>query len=89
MMLEFLKPGPHALGDCVDTTKGYAFKSKWYTDNGRPIIKVSNFTDSSVDTSNLICIPQDIATNFLKHELKEGDVVIQTVGSWPSNPASV
>ncbi len=77
------------LGDLVETQKGYAFKSGWYCDAGRPIVKVSDFTDDSVDSSNLVCIPETIATDYLKYELETGDVVVQTVGSWPTNPASV
>ena len=77
------------LGSCVDMVKGYAFKSKWYTDVGVPIVKVSNFTVDSVDISNLVCIPDEIAQSYIKHELRSNDVVIQTVGSWPSQPESI
>jgi len=77
------------LGELVETQKGFAFKSGWYCDLGRPIVKVSDFTDDSIDSSNLVCIPENIAADYLKYELKTGDVVIQTVGSWPTNPASV
>ena len=77
------------LGDLVGAQKGYAFKSGWYSDAGRPIVKVSDFTDDSVDSSGLVCIPEEIASDHLKYELRIGDVVVQTVGSWPNNPASV
>jgi type I restriction enzyme S subunit len=77
------------LGDHIATQKGYAFKSKWYTDSGRPIVKVSDFTADSVDISSLVSIPEEIAASYLRYELSEDDVVIQTVGSWPSNPQSV
>ncbi len=77
------------LGDLVETQKGYAFKSGWYSDAGRPIVKVSDFTNDSVDASGLVHIPEEIASEYLKYQLKTGDVVIQTVGSWPTNPASV
>jgi len=77
------------LGDLVETQKGYAFKSGWFCDSGRPIVKVSDFTDDSVDSTTLVCIPESIATDYQKYELRAGDVVVQTVGSWPSNPASV
>lgn len=77
------------LGDLVETQKGYAFKSGWYCKVGRPIVKVSNFTDDSVNFEDLVCIPESIAADYLKYTLKPGDVVVQTVGSWPTNPASV
>lgn len=79
----------YILGDLVATQKGYAFKSAWYTNIGRPIVKVSDFTLDSVEPSGLVCIPEDIAANYLKYALAVGDVVVQTVGSWPTNPASV
>jgi len=77
------------LGDHISTQKGYAFKSVWYTESGHPIVKVSDFTSDSVDPSNLICVPNEIALKHGRYSLSTGDVVIQTVGSWPSNPASV
>ncbi len=77
------------LGDLVETQKGYAFKSGWYCDSGRPIVKVSDFTEDSVDSASLVCIPETTAAQYLKYELALGDVVVQTVGSWPTNPASV
>lgn len=73
----------------IDTQKGYAFKSAWYVNEGYPIVKVSDFTDDSIDASNLVHIPTEVAENYLKYKLLAGDVVIQTVGSWPTNPASV
>jgi type I restriction enzyme S subunit len=77
------------LGDLVETQKGFAFKSGWYCNKGRPIVKVSDFTQNSVDPFNLVCISEIIAADYLKYELDTDDVVVQTVGSWPSNPASV
>lgn len=77
------------LGDCIDTLKGYAFKSQWYSDNGVPLVKVSNFTEDSIDISGLVFIPEDIARTYSKYQLKPDDIVIQTVGSWATNPQSV
>jgi type I restriction enzyme, S subunit len=77
------------LGQEVAFKKGYAFKSEWYSDIGLPIVKVSDFTDSSIDSERLVCIPTDIPKDLSQYELRTGDVVIQTVGSWPSNPGSV
>ncbi|MDP6703867.1 MAG: restriction endonuclease subunit S, partial [archaeon] len=77
------------LGDFIDTLKGFAFKSKWYSEAGTPIVKVSNFTTDSVTCDELVCIPEGIAEKYRRYALKHGDVVVQTVGSWPNNPASV
>jgi len=77
------------LGNLIVTQKGFAFKSAWYCETGCPIVKVSDFTNDSVDARSLTKIPDEIAEKHLRYELREGDVVIQTVGSWPTNPASV
>lgn len=77
------------LGSQITTHKGFAFKSGWYTPAGTPIVKVSDFTENSIDTASLTFIPTELAAAFSRYRLEEGDVVIQTVGSWPSNPQSV
>lgn len=77
------------LGNHIQTLKGYAFKSEWYSDVGVPLVKVSDFTADAIDTTRLTRLPSEIAVAFSKYELKPGDVVIQTVGSWPTNPQSV
>jgi type I restriction enzyme S subunit len=77
------------LGKHIKTQKGFAFKNKWYSDSGAQIVKVSDFTKDSVDSSNLTFIPKEIAKDYQRYILRQGDVVIQTVGSWPSNPKSV
>ena len=78
-----------SLGDHISTQKGFAFKSSWYTSKGKAIVKVTNFTDSSIEHRELSYIPESVAAKYSKYALEDGDVVIQTVGSWPSNPASV
>ncbi|WP_345988732.1 restriction endonuclease subunit S [Sulfurimonas sp. HSL1-2] len=77
------------LGEHITTQKGFAFKSKWYVTEGQPIVKVSDFTSDSIDPRNLICIPKELAREYSKYQLQQNDIIIQTVGSWPSNPASV
>ncbi len=77
------------LGSLISTQKGYAFKSKWYCKEGHDIVKVSDFTTDSIDSSKLVKIPVEIAKEYIKYELKTNDVIVQTVGSWPSNPDSV
>jgi type I restriction enzyme, S subunit len=77
------------LSDCVKYFKGYAFKSQWYSADGHPIIKVSDFTSDSIDVSNQSRIKSEFALQFQKYAIHTGDVIIQTVGSWPDNPDSV
>jgi type I restriction enzyme S subunit len=84
-----LMVGLLTLGDHITTLKGYAFKSNWFSGEGNSIVKVSDFTADTIDPKRLVRIPEEIAKNYQKYCLKTKDVVVQTVGSWPSNPASV
>ncbi len=77
------------LGDYISTQKGFAFKSKWFVESGREIVKVSDFTEDSICPDNLVKISDDLGEEYSRYSLSVGDVVIQTVGSRPSNPASV
>ena len=77
------------LGDVIETLKGYAFKSGHYVESGIPIVRASNFTMDSISDDDLKFYTEDEATQFRKYELSTDDVLIQTVGSWESNPASV
>ena len=77
------------IGDFLSHRKGFAFKSTQYKTEGRKIARVSNFTQRSIDTDGCNCIDEGEANQFSEYILKAGDVVIATVGSWPTNPASV
>jgi type I restriction enzyme S subunit len=78
-----------SIGNHINTQKGYAFKSSWYQEEGIKIVKVSDFTDDSIDITKLVSISEEIAGQYKKHELEANDIIIQTVGSWASNPQSV
>ena len=77
------------LGDLIEHQKGFAFKSSEYEPSGHPVVRVSNFTDRSIDASDCKYIAQSRVAEYEAFTLKKDDVVIATVGSWPSNPASV
>jgi len=77
------------LNQFVRHQKGFAFKSTDYVSSGIPVVRVSNFTDDSIDTADFKYVTSTIADDKAIFELMENDVVIATVGSWPKNPASV
>lgn len=77
------------LRDYIETIKGFAFKSEMYQDYGTPIIRVSDFTQNSISDESLIFIDKSLSINYEKYNLNEKDILIQTVGSWQNNPASV
>ncbi|WP_201618174.1 restriction endonuclease subunit S [Psychrobacter urativorans] len=78
-----------SLGDFVDHQKGFIFKSKDYQDEGELIVRVSDFTDRSIDITSCNKIDKSRAGEFQSVRLNVLDVVIATVGSWPKNPASI
>ena len=77
------------LGEHVTHKKGFAFKSKDMVEAGHPIVRVANFTQRSVEMSQCGFLRPELAAQYGGVALNEGDVVIATVGSWPTNPASV
>lgn len=79
----------YKLGDIIDYQKGYAFKSKWYQDSGKLIVRVSDTTSNSVDISTCHRISEENAEKLMLYELLENDIIIASVGSWPPNYNSV
>ena len=79
----------YKLGDLIEYQKGYAFKSKWYQDYGKLIVRVSDTTSNSVNTSTCHKISHENAEKLMQYELLENDVIIASVGSWPPNYNSV
>ena len=77
------------LGDCITTKKGFAFKSRLYTQQGVPIVRVSDFTLNSIKDNDLVYYPISEYDKYYDYILSEKDVLIQTVGSWQYNPNSV
>lgn len=77
------------VGEIVTTRKGYAFKSSEYVNKGVPVVRVSDYTMDSISDADLKYYPYDEKQNYIDYELHEKDVIVQTVGSWQNNPASV
>lgn len=77
------------LGDYVTHQKGFAFKSADYRPSGHPIVRVSNFTDRSIDMAECSYLDHDAVQQYEAYKLRHRDAVIATVGSWPTNPTSV
>jgi len=71
------------IGNIIDYTKGFAFKSDDYQSDGVRIIRVSDTTFDSIKDANQIYINSDKAYLYHKWALKEYDLIISTVGSKP------
>jgi type I restriction enzyme S subunit len=77
------------LGEFVKHQKGFAFKSSWYQDHGRIVVRVSDTTANSIDLTTCNKISDEQASNYKDYELLTNDIIIATVGSWPPNYSSV
>ena len=58
----------YKLGDLIEYQKGYAFKSKWYQDYGKLIVRVSDTTSNSVNTSTCHKISHENAEKLMQYE---------------------
>jgi type I restriction enzyme, S subunit len=74
------------LGDLADFQKGYAFKSEEYLNAGRMITKIQNLSENSIKNSAYITLDRE--SEFDQYIIREGDIVMTTVGSWFSAPLS-
>lgn len=77
------------LGEVAIFKKGNAFKSKDYQESGTRIIRVSDLTNDGIDLKDCKYIDSNLAKEYKEFELFEGDIILTTVGSWPTNPNSV
>lgn len=77
------------VGEIITTKKGFAFKSAKYVKKGVPIVRVSDYTLDSISDEDLKYYPLEEKQNYHDFELHKNDVIVQTVGSWQNNPASV
>ncbi|MGO3693460.1 restriction endonuclease subunit S, partial [Marinobacter sp.] len=78
------------LGDVCEFINGGAWKESEYSDNGIHVVKVTNIVAGEIvkrqDDSYL---PDSKHDKYQAHELREGDIVVATVGSHPTQPGSV
>jgi type I restriction enzyme S subunit len=69
--------------------KGFAFKSVDYKSHGLKIAKVSNLNNITSNSSDYVYIDIESKKLYEQYELLIDDIVLTTVGSGPSSPASV
>ncbi|MEI7586825.1 restriction endonuclease subunit S [Runella sp.] len=72
------------LGEVTNYTKGFAFKSEDYTNEGKRIIRVSDLgSDSIKNNYEKIFIDEDKIKELGKYKILKGEIIITTVGSKP------
>jgi type I restriction enzyme, S subunit len=77
------------LGDVAEFTNGGAWNSNEYTDSGISIVQVTNISNNTIVLDQCKFLLPESLMKYKKHMLFEGDLVIATVGSHPTQPNSV
>ena len=68
------------LGDFVEIQNGYAFKSKDWTNDGVPVVKIGSVKPSIVDLSNSSFVSAEIAEQKQNFKLDVGDILVGLTG---------
>jgi type I restriction enzyme S subunit len=76
------------LGDVVDYQNGGAWQEDAYAEFGIPVIRVTDCHFGQIDLADIKYLNRDLQDKYKKHELFEGDLLIATVGSHPTQPNS-
>lgn len=77
------------LGDIAEFINGGPWNESEYAESGIPVVRVSDFTENTVDLAKCKFLPQESWNKYSKHRLLAGDLVVATVGSHPTQPGSV
>lgn len=67
----------------LKTTKGFAFKSDLFVDQGIPVVKASDIKNKTIRLKTTHYISETISKNYENVRLSKGDILISTVGSTP------
>lgn len=77
------------LGNVSTLRNGAAVKQEFFRPSGVPLARVSDFEGDSISLADCHYVDEMHAKRWSSHLLKDGDVVVATVGSWPPNWSSV
>jgi type I restriction enzyme S subunit len=77
------------LEEIAEFTNGGAWNQEEYADSGIPVTRVSDVHGGTVDLSSCKYLPESSLSKYAKNQLVEGDLIICTVGSHPTQPGSV
>ena len=73
---------PVKLGDICDFQNGFAFKSSLFKEAGKPILRISNIQNQTIDTNKIVFFnPENYEIDFAKYEVKPNDLLIAMSGA--------
>ena len=77
------------LGEVADFTNGGAWTPDEYVESGIPVVRVSDIQNETINLQQCKYLLPESISKYKKHTLFQGDLVIATVGSHPTQPGSV
>jgi type I restriction enzyme S subunit len=77
------------LGEITEFINGGPWNESEYVESGIPVVRVSDFTENTVSLAKCKFLSRESWNKYSKHRLLAGDLVVATVGSHPTQPASV
>ncbi|GAH00508.1 unnamed protein product, partial [marine sediment metagenome] len=77
------------LEELVEFTNGGAWKASEYVDEGIPVVRVSDIHNGTIILDKCKYLPQESLKKYMKNVISQGDLIITTVGSHPTQPGSV
>jgi type I restriction enzyme S subunit len=77
------------LGDFIEVTNGYAFKSEDFSSYGIPVIKIKNVASGKLAMDDMQYYPFEIDDKLKRFVLRNGDILIAMTGSHIEQPASM
>jgi type I restriction enzyme S subunit len=77
------------LGSVATFTNGGAWNASEYVDSGIPVVRVTDCQNGTVDVSACKYLSEAAYAKYRKHVITEGDLIVATVGSHPTQPGSV
>lgn len=64
------------LGQVIGFASGFAFKSAWYADEGRRLLRGANIAPGRIDWTDVKYLPELMAGDYTELELAAGDIVL-------------
>jgi len=77
-----------SLGDYCEFVNGGAWKQDEYDEVGHPVVQVSNIKSDTFELSGQKFLRHESFERYKKHQIRNGDLIIATVGSHPSQPSA-
>ncbi|WJG07725.1 restriction endonuclease subunit S [Aliiglaciecola sp. LCG003] len=77
------------LGEYINVQGGYAFKSKDFSKDGNPVLKIKNVRFGHIDFTDCGFVSDSVINGLERFKTNAGDILISMTGSGPNAPQSL